>query len=73
MEANEINNGMTYKIFNIFPVGGGGAAAATPLYVETMTWGGIGDLAIQTAILAVIGGVIGYGIKYSLDRVFKKK
>ena len=73
MRSNNKKYKMNYRIFNILPVGGGGAAAASPLYVETMTWGSIGSLALQTVILAIIGGTIGYLVKFALDKIFKKK
>ena len=72
MGLNNTNNNMNYKIFNILPVGGGSLGAISPIYIDTITWHGIGGLALQAAVLAFIGGVIGWGVKRGLDKIFKK-
>ena len=60
------------KIFNIFPIGGGSAGALAPIYIHTITWHSIGDLALQTAILAFVGGLIGWGVKHAMDELVKR-
>ena len=67
---------MKNRIYNnIFPVGFGSIGGATPVLanISTISWHGIGDLAIQAAILAFVGGLIGWGVKRALDVIFKKK
>ena len=67
---------MKNRIFNnALPIGGGSIGGLTPLFanMNTITWHGVGDLAIQAAILALVGGLIGWLVKRVLDCVFKKK
>ena len=59
---------MKDKFLNfLFPVGGGSAAAAISGIGE------MGEMAIQAIIFALVGGIVGWLVKYSLDRIFKKK
>lgn len=58
---------------NLFPVSGGSIGAISPVFLDIMTWHSVGDLALRTAILAFVGGLIGWCVKHALDRIFKKK
>jgi len=56
----------------MFPIGGGSIGAISPIFTN-VTWQGIGDMALQAAVLAFVGGVIGWSVKRLLDCLFKKK
>ena len=60
---------MIHRIFDhIFPVGGASLGA-----IGSISLHGAGDMALQAAIFAIVGGIIGWTIKFTLDKIFKKK
>ena len=64
---------MSDKVFNyMFPIGGG-ASGAFGTVITNISWQGIGDMALQAAIFALVGGLIGWSVKFILDKIFKKK
>ena len=69
MSSSNINIKMSDRIFNhAFPIGGGSVGA-----LGSITWNGAGDMALQAAIFALVGGLIGWTVKFVLDKLFKKK
>ena len=65
---------MRDKILNAaFPMTGGSIGAVSPIVSAHISWSCIGDMALQGAILALVGGVIGWLVKRVLDSLFKKK
>lgn len=52
----------------LFPVVGGSAGATSPIW-STITWSHVGELAIEAAILAVVGGIVGWSMKKGLDKL----
>lgn len=66
---NNTNIKMSDRLFNhLFPIGGGSLGA-----VGSITWHGAGDMALQAAIFALVGGIIGWTVKFTLDKIVKKK
>ena len=64
---------MTDKFFNfMFPVGGGSTGAIASI-ASKVTWSGVWEMALQAAVFAFVGGLIGWGVKRGLDTLFKKK
>ena len=62
---------MINKIFNfIFPIGGGSVGATSSIFLN-ISWKGIDQLIFEAAILAIIGAVIGWGVKHTLDYLLK--
>lgn len=57
---------------NFFPISGGSIGAVSPV-IMNITWSGVWELALQAAIFAIIGGVLGWSTKRGLDYVFSKK
>ena len=61
---------MQNKILNnIFPIGGGSVGMISPMILDNVTWHSIGDRAVEGAVLALVGGVIGWSIKHLLDSI----
>lgn len=75
MVNNNTNNKMRDRMFNALPIGGASLGGVSPVIsnINTISWHGIGDLAVQAAIFAFVGGLIGWGVKYTMDRIVKKK
>ena len=73
MSSNNRNNRMKNKLLDAIPIGTGSAGAISPMYLDTITWHGVGDLAAQAAVLALVGGIIGWIVKRILDKIFNKK
>ena len=63
-------------IESILPVSGGAVGgvfgAVGPVFAN-ITWMSAGELCIQAAIFAIVGGLIGLIIKRASDRIFSKK
>ena len=56
----------------VFPITGGSLGSVGIVFTN-ITWIQAGDLALQAAIAAIVGGCIGYLTKRILDIVFRKK
>lgn len=56
----------------LFPIGGGSAGGILGAF-NTITWGGVVETALNAAIFAIVGGVLGYAVKVLFDRLFKHK
>lgn len=60
---------MNNKFFDyLFPVGGGAGGGVFGM----ITFGEMTNIAISAAIFAIVGGIIGWGIKLLLDNIYKK-
>lgn len=55
---------------------GGGVLAVIENYtllLGKITFAGMCEIALQAAVFAIVGGVIGYVVKKLMDELFKKK
>ena len=61
---------MNDKISNlVFPISGGAIGGTTPLWIG---WHTLGDMVIAAAVMAFVGGVIGFLVKLGLDKIKEK-
>lgn len=65
---------MTNRFLNIFPIGGASFSGASAAYINlhAITWTHLGEIALEVAVAALVGGVIGWGVKHALDHLLKK-
>ena len=63
---------MNTKLMNFaFPITGG-SIGGTSIILTHITWYNVFDIALAATIAAVVGGLVGYLVKITLDKLFKK-
>ena len=62
-------NDMTNKILDFaFPIAGGAGGSL----LSVITIGGLIQTAVSALVFALVGGIVGWGIKLLLDNIYKK-
>ena len=56
----------------LYPVGGS-SIGATTFVIANVTWDGLWEIALQAAVVALVGGLIGWAVKRIMDALFKDK
>ena len=67
-----ISEKMRDRFLNMIPIGTGSLGATSSVVLD-VTWGGIGEMALQATIFAFVGGAIGWVVKTILDAAYKRK